>query len=89
MKGSGPVPDPSFPVILLLGVIETKCFKVLWYVYSSKVPDHNGISRLYNMLEIYLSCPEPSSCVIAITSSFLQVRGEQEDWCLGASEFPS
>ena len=28
------------------------------YIFS-RVPEQNGISRLYNMLEIYHSCPEP------------------------------
>ena len=33
-----------------------------WYISTliSRVPDHNGISRLYNMLEMYYFGPEPS-----------------------------
>ena len=27
--------------------------------HISRVPDQNGISQLYNMLEMYHSCPEP------------------------------
>ena len=34
--------------------------QVLSLTYITRVPYHNGISRLYNMLEIYHSGPEPN-----------------------------
>ena len=37
---------------------------IVWHLLHlvSRVPDQNCISRLYNMLEIYHSGPEPSIC---------------------------
>ena len=38
-------------------------------VYISRVLDQNGVSRLYNMLEIHHSGPEPSICVCIYKST--------------------
>ena len=45
--------------ITVVWEIKNSSVLFLWN-FITRVPDHNGISRLYNMLEIYHSGPEPS-----------------------------
>ena len=41
------------------------------------LPEQNGISRVYNMLEIYHSCPEPSNHVLQLSSETPELPFEQ------------
>ena len=47
-----------FALLMWLSYNEQNCLSV---GCSTRVQDQNGISRLYNMLEIYHSGPEPSN----------------------------
>ena len=56
-----------------------RCMPVNWHrkktsPSSLRVPDQNGVSQLYNMLEVYHSGLEPSSCTFGgWNSSLVQV----------------
>ena len=56
-------------VFVYLSVDCLLCVIVNFCCVVSRVPDQNGISRLYSMLEMYHSGPETSDCMCIASSA--------------------